>query len=57
MTNTSDDLIILSKDGNRKIRFDINNPSPHNNPHVHIEKKVNGKWKTERSWPADVDPN
>lgn len=57
MTNTSDDLIILSKDGNRKIRFDINNPYPHNNPHVHIEKNVNGRWKTERIWPTDVDPN
>lgn len=57
ITNTSDDLIILSKDGNRKIRFNLNNPSPHNNPYVHVEKKVNGKWKTERVWPTDVEHN
>ncbi len=40
----------------RRIK-DTENPSPHNNPHVHIEKKVNGRWKTERIWPTDVDPN
>ncbi|MBO7489270.1 MAG: hypothetical protein J6T88_03230 [Bacteroidales bacterium] len=57
ITNSCDDIIILSKDGNKKIRFDINNTSPHHNPHIHIETKVNGKWKTNRIWPNDVESN
>lgn len=57
ITNSCDDIIILSKDGNKKIRFDINNTSPHHNPHIHIETKVNGRWKTNRIWPNDVESN
>lgn len=40
-----------------KKRFDINNTSPHHNPHIHIEIKVNGRWKTNRIWPNDVESN
>jgi len=41
--NPSNDIIIMK--GNKKIRFDINNPHPHKNPHFHIlKKRPNGKW-------------
>ena len=50
ITNSSGDKVFVSQDGLRKIRFDMNNPNPHNSPHMHIEELVNGKWKP-------VDPN
>jgi len=53
--NSSKDMIILSKDNKRRIRFDINNTSPHQNPHVHLEYNTNGKWKSERYYPKDVE--
>lgn len=34
----------MSKDCLRKMRFDIKN-SHGDKPHIHLEKKVNGKWK------------
>jgi hypothetical protein len=43
ITNSSGDKVFLSEDGLRKIRFDINNPAPHNNPHMHVEELINGK--------------
>lgn len=53
--NDSGDLIFISKDGSRKIRFDFNNPSPHNNPHCHIEQLIDGKWnKSGQIYPIDV---
>jgi hypothetical protein len=56
-TNKSGDIVIISKDGNRKIRFDIKNPSPHKNPHGHVEEKVNGKWKKSGPiYPTDIVP-
>jgi hypothetical protein len=34
----------MSKNGLRKMRFDINNP--HGDlPHVHLEEFINGKWQ------------
>ena len=55
ITNKSNDIIILSKDGNRRIRFDYNNPSPHKSPHSHIEEYKNGKWvKSGPLYPSDV---
>jgi len=56
--NKSGDTVIISKDGARRIRFDINNPSPHNSPHGHIEELVNGKWvKSGPIYPVDVPHN
>ena len=57
--NASGDKVFLSKDGLRKVRFDFNNTSPHSNPHMHIEKLVNGKWKavdtnSKQIYPIDV---
>lgn len=38
-----------------KVRFDFNNPYPHESPHLHFEKCVNGKWKTlARIYPSDM---
>ena len=34
--NKSGDTVLLSKDGKRRVRFDINNPAPHKNPHGHV---------------------
>jgi len=44
ITNKSGDKVFISSDGTRRIRFDINNTSPHNNPHGHVEEFINGKW-------------
>lgn len=42
--NAKGDYVFISKDGLRKIRFDIN--SPHRDaPHIHLEIFKNGKWK------------
>jgi hypothetical protein len=53
--NSSGDTILLSTDGTRRVRFDINNPSPHDYPHGHVEEFVNGKWvKSGPIYPKDV---
>jgi hypothetical protein len=51
ITNKAGDKIFLSKDGLRRVRFDIKRPYPHTEAHVHIEELVNGKWKTTRIFP------
>jgi len=63
ITKDSGDIILISKDGLRKLRFDIKNPHPHTNPHAHIEILKNGKWE-EIKWegksqlyPKDVPKN
>lgn len=57
ITNQAADNIFLSNDGLIRVRFDINNPSPHANPHVHVEVNVNGKWeKSGPLYPRDVTP-
>jgi hypothetical protein len=56
-TNRSGDKIFLSENGNRKIRFDLNNPSPYANSHGHVEEFVNGHWiKSGPIYPNDL-PN
>lgn len=44
ITNQSGDKVFLSGDGLRRIRFDINNYSPHEGVHAHIEEFINGVW-------------
>jgi hypothetical protein len=57
ITNQAGDRVFLSKDGLRRVRLDINNPSPHANPHMHVEVNVNGKWvKSGPLYPSDVTP-
>jgi hypothetical protein len=41
--NEAGDPVFLSKDGLRCVRFDFNKTKPHNNPHAHLEIKVDGK--------------
>jgi RHS repeat-associated protein len=43
VTNKAGDNIFMSKDGLRKVRFDVKNPHG-DMPHVHLEEFVNGKW-------------
>ena len=58
ITNKNGDKVFISSDGTRRIRFDINNTSPHNNPHGHVEQLVNGKWvKSGPLYPKDVPHN
>jgi hypothetical protein len=58
ITNKSGDKVFISSDGTRRIRFDINNTSPHNNPHGHVEEFINGKWvKSGPLYPVDVPHN
>jgi hypothetical protein len=44
VTNKAGDKVITSKDGLRKIRFDIKN-SQGDAPHMHLEEFKNGKWR------------
>ena len=54
--NKSNDLIILSKDQTRRIRFDLNNYQPHQHPHAHVEEYTNGNWeKSGPLYPKDVN--
>ena len=44
ITNKAGDKIFMSKDGLRKVRFDIKNPHG-DSPHVHFEELLNGSWE------------
>ncbi len=58
ITNRSGDKVFMSKDGARKLRFDIKNPAPHKSPHMHIERLRGTKWKEiDRIYPKDVPPH
>ena len=58
ITNKAGDLIFLSKDGLRRVRFDFIRPDPHLNPHMHIEYYINGEWKgSGQIYPIDVPHN
>ena len=58
ITNKNGDKIFMSSNGARRVRFDINNTSPHNNPHGHVEELINGKWvKSGPIYPSDVPNN
>lgn len=54
--NKSEDVILLSNNGKKRVRFDFNNPHG-NKPHMHIEEKINSKWKdaskTHRVYPKE----
>jgi hypothetical protein len=53
--NDDGDTILISKDGTRRVRFDVNRPYPHESPHAHIEELVNGKWQRSGPiYPMDV---
>ena len=54
--NKNGDLVAISQDGARRVRFDINNPHPHQSPHSHVEWLENGDWVGPRIFPPDVPP-
>ena len=55
--NDAGDHGFMNKAGTKKILFDIKNPSPHENPHAHLEELTNGKWKgVGQIYPRDVPP-
>lgn len=56
--NKDGDLVLVSKDGSRRVQFHMENPSPHNNPHAHVDQKINEKWqKSGQIYPKDVPHN
>ncbi|WP_141733938.1 RHS repeat domain-containing protein [Oligoflexus tunisiensis] len=56
--NKAGDIVLMSKDGLKKVRFDIKRPQPHNNPHSHVEEIINGTWhKSGPIYPKNVPPN
>ncbi|MDN3505881.1 MAG: hypothetical protein P0S96_01475 [Simkaniaceae bacterium] len=56
--NEAGDLVFLSQDGLRCVRFDFHRTKPHHNPHGHVEIKVGGKWiKSGPIYPSDVPHN
>ena len=58
VTNKNGDKIFMSCDSTKRLRFDINNTSPHNNPHGHVEEFIDGKWiKSGPIYPIDVPHN
>ncbi len=55
--NDAGDLIMVSANGTKRLRFDINRPYPHGSPHSHVEELVNGTWKKSGPiFPKDVTP-
>ena len=55
--NKAGDKVFINKAGTWRVRFDINNPSPHQNPHSHVEELTSGKWlKSGPIYPTDVVP-
>lgn len=58
ITNKNGDKVFTSEDGTKRLRFDINNTSPHKNPHGHVEEFIDGKWiKSGPIYPIDVPHN
>ncbi|MDD5518964.1 MAG: hypothetical protein PHV98_06410 [Candidatus Omnitrophica bacterium] len=43
--NKNGDVVLISNDGKRRVRFDVKNPSPHKDPHVHIEINEGDGWR------------
>lgn len=55
--NKAGDTILLSNDMQRRVRFDFLRPSPHNNPHMHVEEIIKGEWIGPRIYPTNVPHN
>jgi len=43
--NKDGDMVIINRGETRRVRFDINNPYPHQEPHGHAEEFIAGKWR------------
>jgi hypothetical protein len=58
ISNKAGDKVFVSEKGTRRIRADFNNPKPHNNPHLHVEELINGRWnKSGPIYPVGIPPN
>jgi RHS repeat-associated protein len=58
IVNKNNDLVFISKNGTRRVRFDLKNTKPHRNPHMHVEELIDGKWqKSGPIYPKDVPNN
>lgn len=56
--NPEGDLVFISQDKLRRVRFDFNRTKPHNNPHCHVEIKRGDRWdKSGPIYPKDVPNN
>lgn len=55
--NKAGDLVFLSKDARKRVRFDFLRPNPHNNPHMHLEELIDNEWIGPRIYPKDVPNN
>ena len=55
IVNKHGDKILISSDGLRRVRFDFKYPHPHQNPHMHVEEFINGRWrKSGPIYPKDI---
>jgi hypothetical protein len=55
--NSEGDFILINDTNTRQFRFDYYDPSPHQNPHMHLLEWVeNRKWEGPRIYPSDVEP-
>lgn len=57
IVNKSGDVVFLSADGTRRLRFDFHRTAPQQSPHAHLEELMGGQWvKSGPIYPADVQP-
>jgi hypothetical protein len=54
--NKAGDFIIRNAENTRRFRFDYNDVSPHQSPHMHLEWLENSVWTKIRIFPLDVYP-
>ena len=55
--NSDGDFLLINSSNTRQFRFDYFDPSPHQNPHMHLLEWVeNRKWEGPRIFPSDVEP-
>ncbi len=53
--NSSDDVVLLSADATKRVRFDLNHPAQHIYPHMHVEEKIGKDWvKSGPIFPTDI---
>ena len=52
--NSNDDIVLLSSDDTKRVRFDFNHPAQHEYPHMHVEELVDDTWvKSGPIFPTD----
>jgi hypothetical protein len=52
----NENLVIMSADGKKRLQIHSVDPSPHQNPHAHVDEFIGGRWKKSgQIYPKDVD--